>query len=342
MNQGTIDIFHTVGPDLITVQDGPKILLPGQAVKAFLDRCKTLNTRLAYTAALNSFFSNGCPNDLVIFRSLVTTENIQKWIKKLEGKGSTAGKSQSTVVHRYSILKQFLEACTVWGLLQTNPAHKYLIQPPESPEWEPSLGLMTKDILAILETCKNDPNKMVGLRDRAIIMLGFTCCLRVSEIHYCNTNDVVRYGKKLRLNLKRTKRGVQQKVDLAESVKEVLEDYIVAIGGYAAMSPDRYEDGSINRPVFVSLAPSTKGNRLSVSYIGKMIKRRGKEAGIDMNVHSHMLRHSGITHLFEMGWQIADIQRHARHKDIKTTMRYRDLWEDYHKASAADALSAIF
>lgn len=327
--------------EMIVGNTGHPVITPAQAVKAFLSRCNKPNTRKSYKSALASFFAKGCPDDLIIFQSQATTENVQKWLDQLQGKWGQPRKSQATIFHRFSIMSQFFDACVIWGLLPNNPANKYLIQRPAAPQWEPSIGLMTKDMKAMLDACLSDHNQGVALRDYAIILLGFSCCLRVGEIHNCNTNDIVRVGRRVSLRLPKTKRGLSQKVDLAAEVKLAIEKYILEIGGLNVLKPEQIDSGTVCRPTFVSLSPTSYGHRLSASYMCKMIKRRGAEAGININVHSHLLRHSGISHLFEMGWPVGDIQRHARHKDINTTFAYRDIWEESVKPSAADALGGL-
>ncbi len=332
---------HSQTAQLIRPQTNARIPSPAEALQMFLTRCKTVNTRKSYRSAINSFFSEGCPNDPIIFSSLVTTDRILAWLRKMEGKGGQPQKSQTTIVQRFSVLNQFMMACTVWGVLPVSPINKFLIDPPDAPEWEPSLGLMTKDINAMRDACLDDPNRGVGLRDHAIIALGFAGCLRVSEIHYSSTNHFIRSGRRVRLALPKTKSGLPQRVDIPAEVKSAVEDYILEVGGLGALKPERSEMGDVCRPTFVSLSPTSYGHRLSASYISKMIKQRGAEAGIEINVHSHLLRHSGITHLFELGWPPEEIQRHARHKSITTTYRYKDLWEETMKPSPADALGKL-
>ena len=329
--------------DIVQVNSDANVYTPAQALNSFLDRCRTVNTRKAYLSALNSFFEHGCPNDSVIFQSLASTERVQQWLNDMlrAGKGR---KKPSTAIHRYTVLRNFFEACCSWGLLKQNPADKYLVTVPKAPAWQPSLGLMSKDIQAMIKVCSDDKNKAVGLRDRAIIMLGFSCCLRVSEIHYLNTNDIKKGRRKVKIHLLQTKGGHEQTVDLADSVKRAIEDYILQIGGLDVITAEPNINGVLSRPVFVTLAPGNYGNRISISYLSKMIKKRGKQAGVDLEggVHSHLLRHSGISHMFEIGMDIDDIRKFARHQNIEMTSRYRDLWLDSQKQSAADALSDIF
>lgn len=50
---------------------------------------------------------------------------------------------------------------------------------------------------------------------------------------------------------------------------------------------------------------------------------------------------SGIIYLFELGWPLAKIQGHARHKDPKTTQIYFSLWSQQKHSSSRAQKSII-
>lgn len=64
------------------------------------------------------------------------------------------------------------------------------------------------------------------------------------------------------------------------------------------------------------------GDRIGEHFVRNHLKRCAVEAGIHRRVYTHMLRVSGITHLFNEGINPNSIQRHARHRDFAQTMAY--------------------
>ncbi len=56
-----------------------------------------------------------------------------------------------------------------------------------------------------------------------------------------------------------------------------------------------------------------------------MVKRYGKRAGIDKNVHPHVLRHSFAVHGLKAGWNLRTLQKALGHKSLTTTQIYLDV-----------------
>lgn len=317
---------------------------PTEAFHQYLAMKKAPKTRDGYAFDIQSFYDWNLPDDLEFFRDRSSCEAVQMWVNQLIMPVDEGGQglAATSAKRKLSAIRHFFEYCVVKGLLDRNPAHKMLVSPPAAPPWEPNLGLTTAQVRAMAEVCRQDKDRIKGLRDLAILSIGFTCCLRVSEISGTSVHDIRRDREDVLLHILKAKGGFNQKVQMPTSTKQRIEDYILALGGFGVLRPDKGIKGEDRFPVFVSLSNRSKFHRLSESGICKIIERRGLEAGVlNINIHSHLLRHSGITHLFELGWDIRRIQMHARHKDPKTTQIYHDIWFQ-RKHSAAEALGDLF
>lgn len=84
-----------------------------------------------------------------------------------------------------------------------------------------------------------------------------------------------------------------------------------------------------SRPVQVSsLFVTLKGEAIQARYLRAMIKRLGKKAGIQKDVHPHMLRHTFATDLYRETKNIRLVQKALGHSDLSTTMIYTHIVDD--------------
>lgn len=74
-------------------------------------------------------------------------------------------------------------------------------------------------------------------------------------------------------------------------------------------------------PLFLGV----KGRRLGAPAINTQLKALAKSAGLDVNVHPHMLRHSFATHILESGGNLVGVQGLLGHASIRSTQIYTHL-----------------
>ena len=124
------------------------------------------------------------------------------------------------------------------------------------------------------------------------------------------------------LDLPFTKGGTDQYIKVPEHVAEAI---------LAHKKHYAYTSG----PVWRSLSRNSYGKRLSTTSIYTIVRKTAERAGITARVGAHTLRHTGCTLATESGASLQQVQAHARHKNLETTMIYvhqRDKLSD----SAAD------
>ncbi len=146
------------------------------------------------------------------------------------------------------------------------------------------------------------------MRDRAIVELLYASGLRVSEL--C--------GARL------------ENLDLEKGFIRVVgkgnKQRLVPVGSGAREAIDRYL--RLGRPELVGkrtggeIFLSVRGRKLTNQRIWQLLVALGKRAGLDKEVHPHMLRHSFATHLLEGGADLRIIQEMLGHADISTTQIY--------------------
>jgi integrase/recombinase XerD len=220
-----------------------------------------------------------------------------------------------TLAKATSAIRSFYRFLVLEGKVSTNPAR--LVDAPRLSMKIPRY-LEEEDIGRLLDSC--DTSEALGIRNRALLELIYSCGLRVSEA--------------VGLTLDR--------VSLAEGVVRVMgkgsHERMVPLGGRAKRELIRYLADA--RP---SLAGRRKVNTLFLGRGGRMLSRKTVwkifkgltlENGLEGKVHT--LRHSFATHLLQGGADLRSVQELLGHADIGTTQIYTHVSQDVLKRTHAE------
>lgn len=185
---------------------------------------------------------------------------------------------------------------------------------------------VTEDILAMLQTLSGD---LRGVRDRALLLIGFGGAFRRSELVALDVEDVEITDDGLVINLRRSKTDQGGKGRLlgipfgskADSCAvTAFRDWLHAAG---------ISSGALFRGV------STQGKllaRLSDKGVARAVKRAAEKAGLDTERYSgHSLRAGLATSAAAGGAYDRDIMRQTGHKRVETLHRYirkEELFQD--------------
>jgi site-specific recombinase XerD len=143
-------------------------------------------------------------------------------------------------------------------------------------------------------------DKTENLQHKLILMFLYYAGLRMHELINLKWDDLDFERKIIQLDI--AKGGHQRTIFLHEKLVESLEKFKIPRTGF--------------------IFESNRGKKYCEETIGKIVKNRAKRAGIQKNVHPHMLRHSFATHLLEAGADIRYIQKLLGHKSLQTTQIY--------------------
>jgi integrase len=187
----------------------------------------------------------------------------------------------------------------------------------------------------LMAMIKHAPPGLIGLRNRALLLVGFAGALRRSELAKLGVEDVAFDVRGMILRLGKTK------TDQAGENDEIAIPYakgkhcpVKALKAWLAEAG--ISEGAIFRPIGKHGALGKKG--LSGFSVAQIIKASAKAAGLDMTLYSgHSLRAGLATSSAREKKPFHKIKAQTRHKSDVTLLKYirdAELFED----NAADLL----
>jgi integrase/recombinase XerD len=206
-----------------------------------------------------------------------------------------------TLAKAASAVRSFFRFLVLEGRMEANPAR--LLDPPRLSVKIPR-HLPEEEVEALLDAC--DVSKPLGIRDRALFELIYSCGLRVTEAVQLTVEQVSLPERAVRVMGKGSR------------------ERLVPLGNRALAELQRYLSES--RPLLAGRRPTATlflgraGRRLSRKTVWKTFKRLAQAAGVRGKVHT--LRHSFATHLLEGGADLRSVQELLGHADIGTTQIY--------------------
>jgi integrase/recombinase XerC len=159
-----------------------------------------------------------------------------------------------------------------------------------------------------------------GIRDRALFELAYSCGLRVSELTGLDRDSVDARSGEARVTGKGSKTRI---VPVGAPALEALARWLPLRDRVAAPG---------EKALFVGRG----GKRLSPRDIQRRIKRRAAAAGLAVDVHPHMLRHSFASHVLQSSGDLRAVQEMLGHASIASTQVYTHL-DFQHLAKVYDA-----
>ncbi|MDX1438689.1 MAG: tyrosine-type recombinase/integrase, partial [Rubricoccaceae bacterium] len=282
----------------------------------YMLRFDSENTRRSYGNDLAQFFAS----EIITLRmaQAVTFVTVNEHLEQLGAEGAKA----STLQRRVAALRGFFAWLVALQLMDHNPADRNLVRRlPRVNRKDRVMTVLTKDearkLLSAVEL-----DKKSGVRNQTLMLVLLHCVLRRSEAQAMDFEHLRKIDRYWVLDLPSTKGGADQ---------------YIKVPGHVAVSIHAHAEhyGYTSGPVWRSLSPNNYGKRLSATSIYNIVNKTARKAGIVERVGAHTLRHTGCTLAIESGASLQQVQAHARHKNLETTMIYvhqRDRLAD----SAAD------
>ena len=168
------------------------------------------------------------------------------------------------------------------------------------------------DLVRLIEAPeKLEKNKLVGLRNRAILEILFSTGMRISEIVNLKREQLNSEGKIYIMGKGKKARFVY----LTERARGVLDEYL-------ATRKDNYPALFIPYKGMRNASKDPQKVKLSTNYLQMKIKAYRLQLGIVIPTSAHSLRHGFATYLAEQGASPVAIQHLLGHESLQTTTRY--------------------
>jgi len=282
--------------------------------KAFLNTISNENTRKAYTTDLDRIATDLQGRDLL---ELDCTDLETYFIHCRNNNASSA-----LLRRRLAALRYFYKWGIVSSRISADPSDKIRIAAGEyspnnnTPRQKP---LTQRQLDHLLDSCTQGGSD--SLRDYALIFFLSHVPLRRSTTSKMNYEDI-RFGDGYSfLEVPISRGGLPIRYTLSPEVALCLEEHCEA---------NDIDTG----PIWRSSSRRNFGGRLTPTSIYRIIRRRAEDAGMP-GIGANDLRKTACILAATGGASIQQVQTHARHKQIETTMAYvhqRDRLRD----SAAD------
>ena len=225
------------------------------------------------------------------------------------------GVDQRTVAKIISALRSLYQFCMLERIITENPALRLEL---------PKMVRNLPDVLSVGQIehilGQIDSSGPLGLRDRALFELIYSCGLRISEAVDLSMDMLYLEESTLRI---RGKGDKDRLVPMGDEAVYWLREYLTRARPRLVNAQSRTDQVFVNQ----------LGDGLSRKGMWKRFREASARAGLSAKVHT--LRHSFATHLLEGGADLRAVQELLGHSDISTTQIYTHLDKDdlktYHK-----------
>jgi integrase/recombinase XerC len=263
------------------------------------------HTKTAYVADIHEFAGFLTDHDLIknqddvmnidpeIIRQYLSHLYLQK-VKKV------------TVNRKISSLRAFYKYVLRTGKIGKNPAE--MIQTLKTEKYMPNF-LSVDEMLEVFKAQRD--NSVLGLRDRAIMEIFYSCGLRLSELAGLDLVDLDFNQKLVKVRGKGRKERI---VPVGAPALESVREYLDKIGEIQKKT----EDGVFKKPLFLN----ARGGRISTRSVARIVDKAIVKSGIGRKISPHALRHSFATHLLNAGADLRSIQELLGHESLSTTQKY--------------------
>lgn len=148
-------------------------------------------------------------------------------------------------------------------------------------------------------------------RNRLMLSLAYDCALRREELCSLQFRDIDQTTNTLSIRAETTKTNRDRCVPFSASTAQLLAKYLTCRGGSTAATD----------ALFLSESRRNPGKALTVHTWSKVIEAIADRVDLP-RFTTHTLRHTRLTDLARLGWELYAIAKFAGHQNVETTLLY--------------------
>lgn len=260
------------------------------------------HTLQAYERDVSDFL-NFCQRHALALGDVESTDLRQFMAEKVEQQGL----SSSSLQRLLSAIRQFMKWAEQAQYVSFNPADDFQLKR----QSRPLPGMVDiETIHQILDQSEpeGEVQQQMWKRDKAILELLYSSGLRLAEVQGLRIKDIDFNRQLLRITGKGNKtRIVPFGSKAKDSVMAWLQIYPLWHGDFV---PEAH--------VFIT----QKGNPLGVRQIENRVKFQAQRAGVNVDLHPHLLRHCFASHMLSNSRDLRAVQEMLGHSNLTTTQIY--------------------
>lgn len=269
---------------------------------------KSPKTREAYRDDVTHFVRSLRISNREEFRK-VDRGAVLLWLRTMEHEGV----KPTTVRRRMSALSSLFSHLVRLRAADSNPLRE-IRRPNINRRHGTTPSFSPKEARAILDA--PDPKTIQGLRDRAILAIGFQVGCRRSEICSMAVRDFHTNAGFPSLRFTR-KGGEEQSLAINPQTAARIQEYLIRAG-----NGDDFE-GPLFRPVRSASREMDPRRHIEPKMIDRLVKKYALKAlGLKRGYSAHSMRATFITTALANGANLEDVQEAVGHADPSTTKLY--------------------
>lgn len=260
------------------------------------------HTISAYQRDLTDFF-NFCENKKLQLQDIEASD-LREYLAELVERDQL---SSSSLQRHLTSIRQFMKWAEQGQYLVQNPSEDFKLK--RQPRPLPGM-IDIETINQILDQAAPEKvlDQQLWLRDKAMLELLYSSGLRLAELQGLSFQDIDFNRMLLRITGKGNKTRI---VPFGQKAKDSLLLW---------MSVYRIWQGDLRADFSVCI--SKKGQTLTPRQIENRVKFQAQRAGVNVDLHPHLLRHCFASHMLSASGDLRSVQEMLGHSNLSTTQIY--------------------